>query len=150
MNTLERWSAEGKVQLDRTFRLRMETAKYVPARAKMERMNVVAEPAVADVSFYDTDEIFYADVPGPQFDELSSVLFPGVAPRDVALDPNRANDVMHLVAHASGGGAIFVTQDEKDFIKGSRREQLREAFGIVVMTPEEAVAHLADEHGWRK
>ena len=147
MNTLERWAEEGKVQLDGSLRFDMETKKYaraVPARsatiaAKTGKINDVSEPANFDASFLDES---YCDGEGPDFEEIASVLFPSMRRDDVEKDENKANDVMHLVSHASGGGSIFVTKDEKDFIKGHRRDVLKDKWGIVVMTPDEAVEHL--------
>lgn len=153
VNTLERWETEGKVKLSRTQRSLSES-RHEQARQKMLGRPNVGEPAVWDVSFLDSDA--YLAPPGPQFDELFSVLFPTLDPNMVSMEHKRVPDgswtesshvmdVMHLLAHESSGNQIFVTHD-KDFLRCA--QVLREKWNVVVMSPEDAVAHLQSEQGW--
>ena len=50
----------------------------------------------------------------------------------------KMNDVHHLTAHSMVGNDVFVTSDGDDMVK--KRERLLVETGIVVKTPEEAVA----------
>ncbi len=145
VNTLERWETEGKIQLDATTRLLLETGNHSARRAKSAAMNNIAEPAILGQSFLD---VAYIPSLGPQFDQVAAVLFPGMRPDQVEADTNKANDVMHLLSHHDGGGDFFVTNDSKDFIKADRRQLLRARFGIVVMTAAEMVEHLSSEYSW--
>jgi hypothetical protein len=74
---------------------------------------------------------------------IAEVLFPGRSRGELL---NDMRDVMHLATHALYRHDIFVTRNTKDFIHtdkqdqdGAKREILRARYGIVVMTPEEAL-----------
>jgi hypothetical protein len=55
----------------------------------------------------------------------------------------KVNDVQHLAAHIMAGHDAFVTSDEDDILK--KRDRLRSASGIVVLTLEEACTAIG---GW--
>ena len=105
----------------------------------------VCEPMVRDVRFFDSGASL-TEKAEPAFAQIASILFPGIDV--VALAQNEVNDVMHMLAHHDSGGDIFVTGDLKDFIAATRRISLRDRWGIIVMTPDEAVAHLRALHQW--
>lgn len=145
VGVIERWAAEGKIERRGTERLLHEARYGEKARAKARAMPNVGEPMVLDVSFFDSGA-YLPEKAEPSFAQIASILFPGM---DVsALAQNEVNDVMHLLAHHDSGGDIFVTGDVKDFIAAPRRDLLRERWGIFVMTPDEAVAHLRALHQW--
>ena len=55
---------------------------------------------------------------------------------------------MHLMGHAHSDSHAFITLNAKHFIKGGRQASLKNDFGILVLTPEEAVQRLSAEFGW--
>lgn len=58
------------------------------------------------------------------------------------------NDVNHLMRHHNLGRDIFVTLNAVSFIDAGKREKLKSILKISVMTPDEVVAHIAEEQGW--
>ena len=146
VNTLERWQAEGKVQLIGTERLKDETASHKKASQKVNSMPNVSEPMVLGVSRLG-HAYLAGENSGPGFMELAQVLFPNQKD-PLSLSNGDTNDVMHLVSHAHSKNEVFVTNNTKHFIANGRREKLKDGFGIVIMTPEEVVDHLSARHGW--
>ena len=146
MNVLERWNIERKVSIQGTFRLTIENANDDARRRKTANYPNVSEPIVLGVSFlgesYIGDNSFV-----PKFDDLARILFPTTAIN--RLTPNQENDVMHLPSHIYSKADIFITKNTRDFIKGGRREKLLLKWGVVIMTPEEAISDLISKHGWR-
>lgn len=81
------------------------------------------------------------------FGRMSAVLFPM---RDThKLSISEINDVSHLVRHLTLGRTIFVTRNAASFIEQGKREKLRSIFQVSVLTPEETVAYLSKEEGWK-
>jgi len=144
MNTLERWAAEGKVELVGAARLLLETEAHVQASRKAKSMENVGEPMVWDKSMWDLSN--WAAEGGVSFTDVAAVLFPRSKPFE--LTPNQDNDVMHLMGHGYGNSDIFLTDNTRDFIRDGRSEKLQEQFQLRVMTPAEAVKMLVDKHGW--
>ncbi len=134
MNTIERWEHERRVTLFRTQRSLMEVRNHPPARAKVLDRPNVGEPAIADVSFLDSDA-YYDDAPGAAFDAMFKLLF-----RNLDL-----TDVMHILSHQSSGNDIFVTTDN-DFLREAAR--LKAQWDITIMSPDETVSHCQRVHGW--
>ncbi len=123
MNKLEQWQKEGRVKLEATTGLLLETGGHPARRAKAQAMNYVSEPAVYDLSFYD-DAYYAAPTQGSDFGTLASLVFPA------GLDETRTNDendIMALMSHAHSGADIFVTCDGEILLA---RDQLRSAFGV--------------------
>lgn len=82
------------------------------------------------------------------FHSVSSILFPSKDPNK--LNMGEINNVAHLIKHHSSKNEIFVTLNLKSFIEDGKREKLKNAFGIVAMTPEETVHMLGELEGWIK
>lgn len=143
MNTLERWETEGKVKLFRTQRSLLEAGNSSARREKVLNRANVGEPAIADISFLDSDA--YLDGPGPEFDSVFKLLFRGIDPGEQKPENNHMTDVMHLLSHASSGNDVFVTNDN-DFLREA--DKLKRQWGIVVMKPDAVVAECQRIHGW--
>jgi hypothetical protein len=142
MNILERWHSEGKLNLVGTQRLIDETKTYPPAKSKVESMANVSEPATWSISAWGSGYWSEEDG-GLNFLTIAQVLFPGKDSLNLA--KNDKNDVMHLVGHANSDSKIFITED-KNFLKFGRC--LQDDLGIIVMSPKQAVEHLATHFDW--
>lgn len=148
MNKLEQWRDEEKIRIVGTHRLKMEVAAYKNPKAseKEKKLPNVSEPMVLGKSYLGHSYLAAPKKNAPQFCDLSAIMFPG---RDHnQLSNNESNDVMHLISHFFAESDVFVTNNTNDFINDGRREQLKEKFGIKVMTADEAVAELSSKHGW--
>ena len=79
-----------------------------------------------------------------EMEEIAHVLFPQCPWQ--RLNKNQIRDVMVLHTHLTHKRDVFVTLNTKDFIgrEQAKRELLKEKFGILVMTPQEAVAYVRD------
>ncbi len=136
MDTLKRWMKEGKIELLEAAPRRVESAGYAP-------------PLSASIGYRSRFR------PGPKpkarggvnFKEMASVLFPHQDSQ--RLDIHQINDVAHLVKHHGSKNELFVTHNQKSFIEKGKRERLKEAFGIIAMTPEETVEMLGKIEGWK-
>ena len=81
---------------------------------------------------------------GPsQVEEVRRILFPTTS----NLTPQQELDVQHLAEHNTVGSHLFVTLNERDFIRFGKQEQLA-SLGIWVFSPEQAVVLLAGLYGW--
>jgi len=81
-----------------------------------------------------------------KFGQIAAVVFPM---RDThRLNMSELNDVNHLLRHFTLGRSIFVTRNTACFIEGGMRERIQSSLQILVMTPDEAVAHISKEKGW--
>lgn len=147
MNTLERWQKEGKVKLVGTERLKDETSSDPRARNKVNAMPNVSEPGMWNVSRWGRAN-WSNKTNGPSFNELAGVLFPHQKNLS-SLSENDTNDVMHLMAHAHNNCDFFLTENKKHFIKGGRKNLLKDKFGIIVDTPQEAVKYFSEKYGWK-
>jgi len=94
--------------------------------AYLARVPVVRVPGPFrfDVSFLDGDD-----------KRIASIVLGGGIP---TVASKKLNDVHHLTAHCMARNDVFVTSDGDDMVK--KRERLWVEAGIVVKTPEEAVA----------
>ncbi len=72
---------------------------------------------------------------------MASILFPNRSWS--SLTANQRRDVMALHTHWTYKRDVFVTLNSRDFIgkNEAKRNRLKEAFGILVMTPKEALAY---------
>jgi hypothetical protein len=154
MNTLERWELEGKVRLCAAQRLVDETSNHESRAAKASTMEQISEPAVWGSATIAGEQLgsrwgfsrwSSASMPGPAYQDVASVLFPGCS---IPLTKQDNNDVMFLMAHLFAGNDIFVTNNKKDFIRDGRQAAITERFGTKVMTDDEAVDFLRAEHSW--
>lgn len=148
MNALEKWQAEGKLQLVGAQRLEDEIASHPlqpEANAKVARMENISEPAVWGISKW--GKATWASAGKVSYKELASILFPAVDLEK--LSDNQKNDVMHLLGHAYSDSEIFITDNTKDFIANGRQETLLSGFKILVMTASNAITFLSERHGWK-
>ncbi len=136
MEVLKRWASEGKLEL-------VEAEPKNPIR----EAPVVVEPVANRFGrgkFHKTTKS--SPSAKARFEQMAAILFPF---RDThRLNRLEINDVSHLVVHQVSGNKIFVTSNKEIFIAGGRRESLRSAFGVLAMTPDEAVGMLKGEEGW--
>lgn len=81
------------------------------------------------------------------FNNVAAVLFPQKNSQKLSM--GEVNDVAHLIKHHGSKNELFVTGNLKDFIEEGKRERLKSAFGILALTPDEAVAMLTNLEGWK-
>ena len=67
---------------------------------------------------------------------IQKILFPSLSPQSKRY-ANKRNDIDHLAGHLLNGRDVFVTDDVRDI--WSKREQLKEKLGILIMKPVECV-----------
>lgn len=133
IRTLKSWETEGRIELFESDR-----AKERPA-ARTQGWPGGPSPSRPHSRFRAPRKL---DSKGISFQQISAVLFPMRDPH--RLDRIEVNDVAHLLRHHSLGHAIFVTNNEKNFIADGKRERLEAAFKILILTPEETVQALSE------
>jgi hypothetical protein len=139
MNTLERWAAAGRLELQRSTAMLGELAglaRIVKAQSLGQHPGLftLGQSALGGPDV----------VAGPDLAvELRQILFPTVS----ALTENQRYDVEHLRLHVRTGGDVFVTLNHNDFITRGRQEALQ-SFGIWVLSPGDLVGLLASLYGW--
>lgn len=141
MTTLKRWKSEGMIDL----------IEAEPSRS--EREPAYGWPG-APTKPIDTNNPrrggrnpVKRDAGASNFKSLAAVLFPYKDSQK--LNMGEINDVAHLLKHHGSKNELFVTINQKDFIEAGKREQLKAAFGIIAMTPDEAVQMLSKIEGWK-
>jgi len=139
LNTLERWEAEGKIDLQRS--------DAMPRELDGEAWVMKARPLSAQPGLFSLDPgvLEGPDVlAGPDLrSELEEILFPDARP----VTDNQASDVEHLRRHVLAGSDVFVTLNVNDFVLRGRSEELR-ARGIWILTPTELVRLLSELYEW--
>lgn len=81
------------------------------------------------------------------FREIAAALFPHQDSQKLNL--NETNSVAHLLQHLISKNEFFVTANLKDYIADGKRERLKGGFGVIALTPDEAVKVLSSMHGWK-
>ena len=73
--------------------------------------------------------------------------FPSLGQRELLTEGQRhqLRDAMILCAHVRAKRHIFVTNDERGFVRGGRREQLEHAFATRIMTRGEFLSKYAEK-----
>jgi hypothetical protein len=105
--------------------------------------NVKLFPIVGCLFRFDTSRFDSGDywASGEDVDlsaRLQRLLFPTLN-RNQSDYKNKIHDIDHLIGHAKAKRDIFVTND-KGILK--KHAELNSDFGIIVMTPDQAVAHI--------
>lgn len=121
LNTLEKWAAVGKLELQRSDAMLSElTGQMRVAKAQL----LEPHPGLFTLG---QSVLGGSDVlAGPDLsEELQQILFPTASP----LTENQRFDVEHLRLHVRTGGDVFVTLNPNDFITRGRQETLR-SFGV--------------------
>ena len=134
MSTLKRWQSEGKLKLVEAVGSGKPPAYGWPG----------APPKPAEPS---RGRRIKKATPSADFRAVAAVVHPGKDSQK--LNMSEVNDVAHLAQHLSNKNEIFVTSNLVTFIENGRRDRLRTALGIVVMTPEETVRSLIEMEGWK-
>jgi len=143
MDTLKRWMSEGKIELIEAEPPKVEKAipygwPGAPPKPVESR----------DPRLRGGRRIIKKDPPGgASFKGVAAVLFPQKDAQK--LNMGEINDVAHMVKHHISKNEIFVTHNRKDFIEEGKRTALKSAFGIVAMTPAEAVEMLTKIESWK-
>lgn len=144
LGTLKRWKTEGKLELveaEPTLRghLSPDNSAWFVLNKKEDTKSSPKTSWQRMPSKLAAGKIKFAQV--------ASILFPR---RDTQrLNMTEVNDVAHMVKHHGSGNELFVTGNKENFIDGGRRELLKASFGVIAMTPEEAVRMLSEIEGWR-
>jgi hypothetical protein len=97
----------------------------------------VPGPFRFDMSFLNGEDVFIDEDTADLDKRLRGIILGGNVP---LVASKKMNDVHHLTAHHMAGNDVFVTSDGDDMVKKKKRERLRVEAGIIVKTPEEAVA----------
>jgi hypothetical protein len=129
---LVQWKEAGLVEL-------------IPAGAASK--SAAPQPYVAPpVSRFGTAKSRSAPIAGSgnaTFKNLAGILFPN---RDLAkLRMTEINQVVYLIKHHATKNDIFVTADAERYIDDGHRQRLREAYGILTMTPREVVEQIGKD-----
>lgn len=134
VRALQSWASEGKIEIFESDR----------AKDVKPPVDPWTTPRPTGPNRYRT--VKKVDTKGASFQRVSAVLFPM---RDAhRLNMTEVNDVAHLIRHHTLGHSMFVTNNTKDFIANGKREQLQNAFKLVVLTPDEAVTVLCKSESW--
>ena len=137
VETLKGWQSEGKIEIFETDRADPSSVnKGWPGaqRAPSEnptgrRRSLKRDPQVT-----------------AKLGQIAAVVFPM---RDThKLNLSELNVINHLLRHHTQGRTIFVTRNAAIFIENGKREKIQSVLQISIMTPEEAVSHLSEQHGW--
>lgn len=143
LRTLIRYGLENKAEIAITTRLEADLLQDPKEDRRRTLLNslrmfpVIASIGRWDVSKWDSDE--WADGPNVRLnEEIQRILSPGLSAEDRRYN-NKINDIDHLTGHVLAGRDVFVTDDRGIL---SKRDQLRQSPGIVVMTPAQCVAHI--------
>jgi len=140
LNTLERWAAEGHLELQRSA-VMLQELKGEGRVAKAKSLDPHPELFDLNVSILGSRDV----LAGPDIPEhLQRILFPTANP----ITDNQRFDVEHLRLHVRCGGDVFVTLNPNDFITRGRQSVLA-SFGIWVMSPQELVVLLTELYGWQ-
>lgn len=133
MDTLKEWETAGKVVLVRAQ----------PLRSAED--NVYGGPPSAPKPFgrNSRPQKKKAEPGAIPFAAMVAILYPDKSAHK--LDMVELNDVVHIITHYVSKNELFVTRNRKSFIDQGKRERLRSAYGIIVLTPEEAVQILSKE-----
>ena len=143
IDVLKRWKSEGKIELVEAdaAKAKSEPAYGWPG-SPPRPINTTRDPRGGNRGHVKKESAGKAN-----FKALSSVLFPGKDSQ--RLNMGEINNVAHLVKHSISKNEFFVTHNLKDYITGGKREVLRGSFGIVTVTPDEAVDMLKKLEGWK-
>jgi hypothetical protein len=141
MDTLKRWKSEGKIDLIEAEPPRNASSYGWPGAP--------AKPTYQAGNFRGkTRARVTKSAPGGiNFNGVAAVLFPQRDPQKLHM--SEINDVAHLIKHHMNKHELFVTANLKDFIEGGKKERLKASFGIIAMTPDEAVEMLSKMEGWK-
>lgn len=136
MDQLKKWQSEEKIEL------------FEANVSKGKKSGGIATPSERKMYGRDTRRPAKKDQSGTaDFRNVAAIIFPTRDP--LKLNINEINNVAHIIKHHANKHEIFVTANEKVFIENGRREKLKGAFGIITMTPVEAVRTLSQLQGWK-
>ena len=140
LNQLEGWEAAGYVELRRAPAFIRELRGPATRLSKAESIQPLSKPFTFGQSVLGGSDV----LAGPsQIEEVRNILFPSTK----ELRPQQELDIEHLAYHNTVGSHLFVTLNDRDFIRFGKQEQL--AFlGIWVFSPEQAVEFLSDLYDW--
>lgn len=114
-----------------------------PFSVYLQPLTSVPETGVFGESWYGR-AVYGSAASATRLEEILQIIGGGSFPKDRTHLSNgqrrQLRDAMILEAHIRGGRNIFVTNDERGFIRFGRRGELETRFGIRIMTAEEFVA----------
>lgn len=135
MATLKRWKAEGKVALIEADGAAKPAAYGWPG----------APPKAAPSTGRGRHKV--KSKGNVAFREVAAAVFPHKDAQK--LDMGEINGVAHLLQHLNSHNEFFVTSNLKDFIADGKRDRLKGSFGIIALTPDEAVKVISNIEGWK-
>lgn len=154
LNQLEAWQKEGLITIvsstsveEELLQLDKEQPDREPYRAqRLEKFNTYdAEDTAYGVIGYSRIGIstkLGSESTKEEMEHVAAILFPNSS--WFSLTDSQRRDVMALHTHWTYKRDIFVTLNTKDFIGKNevKRNRLKETFGILVMSPKEALAYV--------
>ncbi|MEK6710250.1 MAG: hypothetical protein AABZ64_06700 [Nitrospinota bacterium] len=140
MNLIERWAAEGRVELFVPPEVLEEARAH---RGRKGRAMYAAKARALDGGIRAAGE-GDAAAGGMTPEEAGAILFPHTQPG--RMTPSQRRDARIVALHRRMGNDVFLTLDTRHFIQKGRRERLA-ARGVRVMTPAEFAAWAAGRMG---
>ena len=142
MDTLKRWQDEGKIELSEADRAKVDKNPAFGWPGAAPKPQPQMKPKWGSPKGRSGK---MAESGNANFSTVAAVLFPSKDPHK--LNMTEINNVAHLIKHHSSKNELFLTLNE-GVLETARRERLKTSFGIVAMTPEEAVQTLGELEGW--
>ncbi len=110
----------------------------IKERAQALKLRIDNLFSVLGAGYVSIDDLPSDPIEKLNFIELQRVLFPNLITTDKRYK-NKINDVHHLHRHIRAGRDVFITNDS-DMLK--KKDALKTAFKVVVMSPEECAKYL--------
>ncbi len=109
---------------------------------ELKSLNHVVESGVWDESEWD-QALWSGDDEGLRFEEILKIITDGSFPRDRSNlsegQKHQLRDAMILSAHARECREVFVTEDQKAFVKGGRKEKLESLAATRILSSSQFV-----------
>lgn len=141
LRELMRYALTGGIELSITTRVEVDFRRDKDDQRREEMLkNISMLPVIGTIGRWNDSKWdggdFMADSKRQALvDEVQRIVFPGLTPES-ARHANKVADIDHLVGHALSGRDVFVTDDGAIL---RRYTQLRDAVGILVMSPAECL-----------
>ncbi len=157
LNQLEAWQREGLIQIVSGTSVEEELLQADSEPFRTQRLQKFGTYDDVDAGYWvlgysrlGKSTMVGDDSTAQEMEEIAHILFPK-CPWQL-LNKNQIRDVMVLHTHLTHKRDVFVTLNTKDFIgtKEMKGQLLNEKFGILVMTPQEAVAYVRDTIGLKQ
>ena len=137
LNRLEEWHNQGVIEIFRT-EIMNEELKGESRRRKARKYSEDEGTPHWEYTTFDYKGFGGEDPEVYPFHELVEIVFPNLDISDAKYD-NKVRDAEHLSTHYQYKRDFFVTMDKALIHK---KRELKEKYGIVILTPEECVQEI--------